>query len=567
MRLPIGQSNFAQIIESNLYFVDKSLFVKEVIEDEQIILITRPRRFGKTLNLSMLHYFFDTHSGGASEKSLFDHLAISKETDLCLVHQSNYPVISFSFKDVKQESFSDAYAAICNVIKRIYSHHRYLLDSETLAKEDKDIYKAILERRADKIDVQDALLSLTGYLRSYHGKRVVVLIDEYDTPIQSGYLHGYYSEVINFFRGFFGAGLKDNEDIFKAVLTGILRVAKENLFSGLNNLSIYSMLDKEYGAYFGFTEAEVSHLLKQAELEDRLDEIRSWYNGYKAGGMTLYNPWSIANYIKKCKLQAYWINTSDNALVRKLMTTSSLHFKQQFENLLWDKPLEKIIDPNIVFADLDANETAVWSLLLMSGYLKSIASKDTEQGIVCRLQIPNREVRSLYRQIIEQWLSDGKDVEWYNKFLRALLTGDMPTFKASLGDVMLQTISCYDVAHQPEAFYHGLMIGLTASLDKRSYQLKSNKESGHGRYDILMVPTDLQQLGIVIELKSVKPIDDANQLATLLEDEAQQALQQINSRHYDSEFRQHGLSRWLKIGLAFSGKHFYLAEEQCPSSS
>lgn len=564
MRLPVGQSDFEQIIKSQFHYVDKSLLIKEIIEDDQIILITRPRRFGKTLNLSMLHYFFDQKLDDKAKGSLFDHLKIAEETAICQTHQRKYPVISCSFKDVKEQSFSDAYAGICNVIKRIYSEHRYLLESQTLAKEDREIYTAILEKRADGSDIKEALLALTRHLQRHHNSKVVVLIDEYDTPIQSGYLHGYYPKIVDFFRVFFGAALKDNKQIFKAVLTGILRVAKENLFSGLNNLVIYSMLDKNYGAYFGFTEAEVVNLVKQAKLEKQLEEVKQWYNGYQVGENTLYNPWSIASYLKEKLLRTYWINTSDNALIKKLMMNSSLRFKQQLEALLQNQPLKKIIDPNIVFDDLNQSEAAVWSLLLMSGYLKPITAEYNDQGTTCQLKIPNMEVRNLYRQIIEQWLSNGKGVDWYNEFLQALLTGDTETFGDYLHDIMLQTISYYDIAHQPEAFYQGLMIGLTASLDKNHYQLKSNKESGNGRYDIMMIPRDLQQLGIVIELKSVKPVSDENQLKQQLEQEAQQALQQINSKNYDSEFKQQGLTQWLKIGLAFSGKHFCIVEARQP---
>ncbi len=449
---------------------------------------------------------------------------------------------------------------MCRVIKGLYEKHDYLLQSDCLKERDKVTYESILALEATDINVKHSLNDLIKYLYAYHRSKVVVLIDEYDTPIQSGYLQGYYEQAIQFFRNFFGAALKDNKYVFKAVLTGILRVAKENLFSGLNNLVTYSVLNDGYGDYFGFTESEVENLLKSAELGDHLVEVKSWYNGYCIGGKTIYNPWSIANYLKQLELQAYWINTSDNALIRRLVLKSSLRFKEQLELLLQDKSLEKIIDPNIVFADLDLSEAAIWSLLLMSGYLKSVDSEITPQGIVCQLKIPNQEVRSLYRQIIEQWLSDRKGVDWYNEFLNALLLGGIRTLKDYLGDILLQVISYHDVARHPEAFYQGLMIGLTASLDKAKYILSANKESGHGRYDIVIMPTDLQQLAIVIELKSIKSVDETG-LMVLLEKTAKEALIQVDSKAYDSGLRQRGFKRWLKIGLAFSGKFFYLAEK------
>lgn len=556
MRLPVGLSDFEQIIENEFDLVDKSLLIKDIIDDDQILLITRPRRFGKTLNLSMLNYFFNVNFDAKLSRSLFKGFKISQQSDRYLKHQNQYPVISFSFKDVKGSSFSKTYIGIAQLIKKIYSEHSYLLNSDTLAKQDARIYQTILDESATESALQHSLSNLTKYLRDYHGNRVVVLVDEYDTPIQSGYLHNYYQEIIEFFVIFFGAGLKDNKNVYKAVLTGILRVAKENLFSGLNNLIVYSMLNERYSQYFGFTENEVESLLKSLKRDSHLAEVKKWYNGYCIGSHTVYNPWSIANYAKEKVLKRYWINTSDNALIKKLVINSSLHFKSQLESLLEDKPLQKMIDTDIVFADLKENEGAIWDLLFMSGYLKSVSTEYIDRGTLCQVLIPNREVRSLYQQIIEQWLSDGKGIDWYNEFLESLLCGEMRTFTERLENILLQTISYHDIARQPEAFYQGLMIGLTASLNKNHYQIKSNRESGHGRYDIIIMPKDLRQLGIIIELKSVESDNNREKLMQSLKQEAQQALAQINNKNYDSELKQHGLTRWLKIGLAFSGKQF-----------
>ena len=351
MRLPVGQSDFEQIIKSEFDYVDKSLFIKEIIEDDQIILITRPRRFGKTLNLSMLQYFFGLALDGNSGKQLFDQLNIAKETAICAKHQQQYPVISLSLKDIKEDSFSDAYAGIFDVITDIYHQHRYLLSSNKLSEEEKDVYRSLLKQTAATSKLKNSLKNLITYLHRHHDSDIVILIDEYDTPIQSGYLCGYYQEAVNFFRNFFGAALKDNKYIAKAVLTGILRISKENLFSGLNNLVACSILDKQYSSYFGFTEAEVTNLIHQEKLDDQLSNIKAWYNGYVIGGQTIYNPWSIASYLRQRELQLYWINTSDNALIKRLIIKSSLSFKQELELLLQDQPLSKLIDPNIVFAE------------------------------------------------------------------------------------------------------------------------------------------------------------------------------------------------------------------------
>jgi hypothetical protein len=360
-------------------------------------------------------------------------------------------------------------------------------------------------------------------------------------------------------RGLFSAGLKSNPYLYRAMLTGILRVSKESLFSGLNNLKVYSVLNSKYSEHFGFTEAEVNSLFTQTNLKNDPEQIKEWYNGYKIGGTVIYNPWSIVNCIQEQGvLKPYWVNTSDNTLVKDLLIQSSTQFKHKFELLLEGKVVEQFIDENFVFTELKGNEAAVWSLLLMTGYLKAVFSKETEQGTLCQLQVPNQEIRNLYRKIIEQWLSNGKGVQWYNEFLNYLLTGNVEGFKASLGDIMMQTISVYDIAREPEAFYQGLMIGLTASLDKSDYEKKSNRESGYGRYDIAIIPRDTNKLAIILELKSVTPPKKEKNLAPMLRQEAKEALTQIDHNKYTAELKQRGIRNVLKIGLAFSGKEFYV---------
>ncbi len=408
MRLPVGQSDFKKIIDSDFDFVDKSLMIKDIIDDDEVILITRPRRFGKTLNLSMLRYFFAASINNQSHQRLFSNLAINQADKKYLCHQSQYPVIFFSFKDIKEKVFSKAYDAIYNVIREMYNNHSYLLSSDTLQEREKLSFMSILDKNAEDICIKNSLKNLIKYLYDHHQSQVIVLVDEYDTPIQSGYLHDYYEESIEFFHGFFGAALKDNPYLFKSVLTGILRISKESLFSGLNNVVTYSLLNINYSRYFGFTEKEVAQLLEQAKLENQLENVKTWYNGYCAGNTVLYNPWSIASYLKERLLKPYWVNTSDNELIKKLLIQSSVRFKAQCEDLLGDKAIEKVIDDNVVFSDLKGNESMIWSLLLMMGYLKSINTEHTMQGTLCRLKIPNQEIRNFYRQITEQWLSDGE---------------------------------------------------------------------------------------------------------------------------------------------------------------
>lgn len=562
MQLPIGYDNFRAVVENGLDFVDKSLFIRDILADKvaQAAVFTRPRRFGKTFNLSMLHHFLADNVNGKATEDLFEGLKIAKEKDLCQRHQGKYPVVFITFKDVKKENYEAAYAVLRNLMSDVYAEHRYLLSSSALYDEDKEFYQAILKQKADEIFLQVSLKNLTRYLSFHHGVKPWLLIDEYDTPIQASYVHGHYDPMIDFMRGLFGAALKTNPYLERAVITGILRVAKESLFSGVNNLVVYSLLQSEYAEYFGFTEEEVAELLREAKLEDRALEIRQWYNGYQAGETVLYNPWSMASCIKKKgELVPYWVNTSDNHLIRDLLVKSSVGFKAEFECLLEGNAVEKLIDENTVFGDLQKSEWAVWSFLLMAGYLKVIGQRRTDQGLWCGLAIPNREVRDLYRQIIERWFSNGHGIEWYNNFLNHLLMGDLEEFERELRRLMEETVSVHDFSRDPEAFYHGFMLGLTASLSRsEEYDLESNRESGYGRFDYMIYSRDKSKLSLLLEFKRVEAVKDAEKLRVKLEEAAEEALVQMDGQRYVAEAEKRGCQRVLKISLAFSGKRFVL---------
>lgn len=558
MRLPVGHSDFREVINSQFDFIDKSLLIKEILEDDKIILITRPRRFGKTLNLSMLRYFFSSEVNGNATRSLFDQLEICQHKEFSL-YQGKHPVISVSFKDVKENNFAKAYAGICDIVTEIYHQHRYLLKSNALEDDEKALCQSILYGEAKEVTIKKALKNLTEYLHRHHGIEVVVLIDEYDTPIQSGYLCHYYEEIISFFRSFFGAGLKDNEHVFKAVLTGILRVSQESLFSGLNNLVMYSMLNSKYGSYFGFTESEVEGMLKDTGIEDQFAEVKAWYNGYQVGNYVLYNPWSIANYIKSRELQAYWINTSDNALIKELLFQSGDAFRSKFEPLLKGKQVVHLIDENFVYGALQHNrDAALWSFLLMAGYLTVTDCQMLKGRQHCRLAVPNKEVNDLYRNLIEEWLAGSRGLSWYEGFLMNLLEGKIDSFKQGLKYIMDTIVSAHDTGKEPEAFYHGLVIGITASLcDSKIYELRSNRESGDGRYDYFIVSRDPEKLSILMEFKKVSGGNDK-----ALKEAADRALEQINVRNYFAEAEQRHVKKLLKIGIAFSGKKFAVASQQ-----
>ncbi len=553
MQLPIGYDDFRSVIENNLDFVDKSLFIKELIDDKttQAIVITRPRRFGKTFNLSMLHYFLAAEVYGKQTKELFNQLEIAKCSEEYVQHQGKYPVIYITFKDIKQSNYSSACEMLAKLMSRVYREYRYLLKSDKLAADQKEIFTLILEEKSNEASLKTALFDLTYTLYTFYEVKPWLLIDEYDTPIQTAYIKGYYDQMIEFMRGLLGPALKNNPYLNKAVITGILRVAKESLFSGVNNLEVYSLLRDEYSEHFGFTEREVDKVLEKSNLSKKSEEIKEWYNGYQFGNTIIYNPWSIANCVKRRgELEPYWVDTSDNQLIKDLMKKTPLKFKEELEGLVSGESIEKLIDEQLSFQYLNNNPDALWNLLLMAGYLKPADSRKTDQGVVATLAIPNREVRNLYRQIIEQWLSNGYGVNWYNEFIASLLEGKIAQFKAHLEKVLLQIVSCHDVAKEPEAFYHGLLLGFMVSLH-HTHEIKSNRESGLGRFDILIIPKDLSKYAIVMELK-VKGKKET------LEECAHHALKQIEQKKYIEEFKQHGIEKAVQIGIGFKGKEFVL---------
>lgn len=560
MQPPIGISNFRALIETKdsagrpYLFVDKSLFIKEILDDlTSVKLIIRPRRFGKTLNMSMLHHFLAAEVNGQTTNTLFNNLKIAEHDKYLEQHQGKYPVVFITFKDiVKEEHFEAAFHNIAKVISQVYSNFQYLLSSSKIAEHQKRIFESILEQRANAADINASLSDLTYYLFLHHGVKPWILIDEYDTPIQTAYTSGYYSEMIQLMRGFLGAALKDNSYLARAVLTGILRVAKESIFSGLNNVKVYSLLNPRFSEQFGFTENEVITLLKQSNLDQTLESVREWYNGYIMGNHLIYNPWSIVNFInEQGRLNAYWVNVSDNMLIRDLILESTSDFKVQFEALLQNQPADTFIDESISFSNIKNNDSAVWSLLLMAGYLKAQVIESMSQGFLCRIEIPNKEVRDLYKIFIARWLSGTENPLILQNFIVNLLNGKMDDFTEQLTRIFLQTFSVHDIkGKEPEKFFHGFMLGLVAGIDPKQYQIHSNKESGYGRFDIAIIPNDPKRLGIIFEVKSVEEGEKIEKL----QEHAKKALQQINGQQYSSILLQNKIKNFLKIGVAFCGK-------------
>ncbi len=553
MLLPVSTEDFGRVIDKKLYFVDKTLLIKDLFDDiaNDKIIFTRPRRFGKTFNLSMLHYFLASEVNGKVTSGLFDSLKIAQCDGGYMQHQGKYPVVAVTFKDVKEVSFDLAKLNFAKVFSELYSEHELLLESPKLSDQNKRDFENIIRKTSSEIDLKAALKDLTIYLKKHYGVNPWVLIDEYDTPIQTAYMEGYYEELMKFMRGLLGSVLKTNPYLDKAVITGILRIAKESLFSEVNNLEVYSLLSNDYSQYFGFTAEEVENILKQENLSEKAKDIKSWYNGYQFGQTVIYNPRSIAKCIKeKGRTKSYWVNTSDNTLIKDLLKQSPIGFKQDLEKLISGESIEKLIDEQMVFHYLNNNVTSIWTLLLMSGYVKQQSVRETEQGTFVTVSVPNKEVRSLYRKIIEQWLSDGADIDSYNEFINSLLSGDIETFSKHLSNIILQITSSHDLAKEPEAFYHGLLLGFTASLHSEgNYEIKSNSESGLGRFDIILIPKDPNKLGVILELKVA-----AN--SATIKSASKKALKQINEKKYIEEIKSRGVGQVVKVGIGFFGKEF-----------
>ena len=562
MHLPVGVSNFKDLITSKdpkqqgYLYVDKTNFIKEIIYDlTPVLVLTRPRRFGKTLNLSMLHHFWAEDVDGESTKGLFEGLNISKDLS-CMEHQGKYPVVFISFKDVKQPSFELAIKKIAVIMAATYRKYRSIFTSSKITKDDLDYVNAILEQKVDRVNLENSIKRLLELLFKYYKKQPILLIDEYDTPIQEGYLKGYYQELIEFFRNFLSEPLKDNTLLNRAILTGILRVSKESLFSGLSNVKIYSVLHNKYSSYFGFTEQETNELLHKAKLPINLKITKEWYNGYNFGGTTIYNPWSIIEFInEKGEIGAYWIHTSGNELIKELLIKSDFSTKEKISQLIKGHSIKEIIDEHIVFKDLEKNQGSIWSLFLMTGYLKAITVNRNAYGYEeCELAIPNKEIESLYIRIIQEWLSGSRGIVWYQDLWSALINAKIDLFESSLQDLLLEMASYHDTGENTqEIFYQGLMLGIVCGL-KDHYEIRANRESGTGRYDLALIPKDPKNLGIVMEFKAIN--DKLN-----LINEAKKALIHIKKLQYNTELRSRGILKIYSLGIAFSGKAVKIAAE------
>ncbi len=559
--ISIGKQDFASLREHNCFYIDKTGFIKEWWNSQDdVTLITRPRRFGKTLNISMVECFFSVKY--AKRLDLFEGLSIEKNADLRKL-QGTYPVLFLSFAAVKTNTYENARRQICSLIASLYDENMYLLNGDTLNEREKKRFQAVTPEMNDA-DAVMALQNLCLFLSKYYGKKVIVLLDEYDTPLQESYAYGYWRELTAFTRSLFNATFKTNPYLERAIMTGITRVSKESIFSDLNNLEVITTTSEKYATSFGFTESEVFTALDEAGMSDQCDVVKKWYDGFVFGGKKdIYNPWSITNFLDKRKIDIYWANTSSNSLIGHLIQRGNSAIKEAMEDLLSGKELVTEIDEQIVFDQLDDNMTAIWSLLLSSGYLKiNQAPKDAAASNQnYHLSLTNHEVDVMFRRMIDGWFK--KYTPNYNAFVKALLADDVRAMNHYINRIALETFSFFDTGKgpsasaEPERFYHGFVLGLMVDLQD-NYHITSNRESGFGRYDIMLEPVEIGQSdAIILEFKVIDPESEADLNATV-----NNALEQIRHKQYDAQLLARGFrpDQIRAYGFAFQGKQVLIGK-------
>lgn len=553
----IGIQDFGDLIRGNYFYIDKTYFIKEWWESgDSVTLITRPRRFGKTLNMSMMHQFFSVDYADCG--GLFEGLSIWKEEKYYEL-QGSFPVISLSFAAVKERDYQAAKERICQLITDLYIKNIFLRDCDWMTAADKDFFDSV---RTDMPEVVAtlAVYKLSDYLCRYYGKKVIILLDEYDTPMQEAYVGGYWNELAGFLRSMFNSTFKTNPWLERAIMTGITRISKESIFSDLNYLKVVTTTSDEYAAAFGFTEEEVFAALEECGLSGEKEQVKQWYDGFIFGECKdIYNPWSILNFLDKGKYAAYWANTSSNSLVGKLLQEGSKNIKEKFEVLLQGKSIQAPIDEQIVYSQLGNNDSAVWSLLLASGYLKVLSHEREElledwEEVQYELILTNYEVRRMFNSMVRGWFKEFKAD--YNDFVKSMLIGDKKAMNAYMNRVALNTFSYFDTGNrpsgeEPERFYHGFVLGLIVDLQGK-YIITSNRESGFGRYDVMLEPRNPKEDdAIILEFKVRDPEDE-----TTLKETVEEAHRQIEKKQYAAQLTARGIpeERIRSYGFAFEGK-------------
>lgn len=544
-RMVIGESDYESLIKDGFYYIDKTLLIKEVLDNTaRVALITRPRRFGKTLNMSMMRYFFDITM---DTRELFKDKKIMQEEDYYTSKLNNVPVIYLTLKDLMSRTYESMIRSLKMAIKDAYSDHRYLLESDKIYEDQKERIKDILWERSDEDTLKTSVRELSRYLTQQYNKDVLILIDEYDVPIQHAYVNGYYKEAIAFLKEFFGATFKDNKFMKKTVLTGVSRVAKESIFSGANNFDVYTVLNNEFSDKFGITKEEMEQLIKDFEIEEDKEELKRWYDGYKIGNTeNIYNPWSIINFVNKKELRPYWVNTSSNDLI-KLVLEKSETIKEKIERLLKGEEIKVPINQETIIVGIENNEDNIWGLLLGTGYLK--ITEHVEDNIY-KVKIPNYEIKSLFESIIRDWFLNkviGNDLR---SILKDLVTLNLVEFEKKFKELVIQMFSYMDVGEKTaENFYHAFVLGMLVGL-KDTYYVNSNRESGLGRYDIMLEPKDKNGNSFVMEFKVYEKDNEKT-----IDDTIENAIKQIEEKKYEESLKERGFHNITKMVFAFNGKN------------
>lgn len=551
--IPVGYEDIKSLIDGDMYYVDKTRMIKELIDTRASVnLMTRPRRFGKTLNLSMLRRFFelelDDDGNQIENRYIFDNLDISSGGERYRSYQEQYPVISLSLKSAKQPDYEMAYACLVDDIAKEYKRHFYLLKMDKLTEEEKSRYTAIMERRGNRVENAKALEFLSYCLTRCHQKKAIILIDEYDVPLENAYFEGFYDEMVAFIRSLFESALKTNSFLEFAVITGCLRISRESIFTGLNNLEVNSILSLAYADSFGFVEQEVKAMLSYYDLDSKFEELKSWYDGYRFGEKDIYNPWSIINYVKMATLdinafpRAYWSNTSSNSIIRELVEEADFETRKEIEGLLAGGTIEKAVHEDITYGDIYDSQDNLWNFLYFTGYLKSIEERQRGELIYMELSIPNVEVRSIYRNTILAWFDKKIKKSDMSPLFHAIENGDCEAFGDFVSEQLLDTISFFDYA---ENYYHGFLTGLLKTSQK--YEVYSNRENGLGRTDIILKTPSVRGGAVILELKVTGEF-------AAMEKVCKEALKQIEVQNYEAGLRTEGYSHIKKYGVCFYRK-------------
>ena len=566
--LPIGKDIFANMRKA--YYVDKSLLVRDIIDSEtEAILFTRPRRFGKTLNMTMLQTFFEIPIDGKDTSYYFKNLAIWEKGEKYRAEQGKYPVIFISFRGIKGLNFKESLEDIKKLISYEYDRHDYLAESKTLKESDKINFLKISEGNGTDSDYRSSLLYLSKLLSQHHGQKAIVLIDEYDKPLQSAWERNsedFYSQMVDFMRALLVNVFKTNPYLHKGILTGVTRISKESIFSGLNNLTVNTIFDKQFSHYFGITESELKEMLAFYGIPEKFDEMKEWYDGYDFGGREIYNPWSVIQYINKdCIPMAYWANTSDNKLAAESLIYAGKDNIKLLEDLLGGKTVLKTVDTNLVFPEIKGNKDAIFSLLAQSGYLKGTESREASDGYRCKLKIPNQEISTLFsNEIMKRLLSNHDIIESGRDFMDSVIYGDTERLQDLMQDYMLRSCSYLDFTAEKD--YQNFMLGIFA-FASAGYNVKSNREAGLGRHDIILYPKKKSLPGIIFELKhfkgKVSEKDKPSKLIGSLKRSAKAALKQIDRMKYAEEMKSFTDAGIIKYGAAFYGKQIHVESTMC----